>query len=172
MLICLHQHLRRPKWADKRKHGVNANEASGQVHFSPKTQAHLLLLNLLKVKKSYHQYNEWINTQITPWFKSALCTVWSVNSQNQTLIVQHAHCLCCGQGNDWEHPIATANSHVEVAVCVCVPPLWVGNIILLSLSQLTLRERYTSLTHTHTSVLCQPQPETKNWVYCAWHLFP
>lgn len=31
---------------------------------------------------------------------------------------------------------------------MCVPPLWVGNIILLSLSQLTFRERYKSHAHT------------------------
>lgn len=42
-------------------------------------------------------------------------------------------------------------------------PLWVGNIILLSLSQLTFRERYESRAHTRA-------PTDK--VYRAWHLFP
>lgn len=35
MLICSHQHLRSPKWADKEKHPVNVNVQSGQVQFFP-----------------------------------------------------------------------------------------------------------------------------------------
>ncbi len=131
------------------------------VYSSSPPHCQRLLLNLSPVDmlKSRDVSTNYSPTQIC--FIS-LRTAWFFHSQDQTLIAQHAHRLCCGIENYWEHPIASANSHVEVADCVCVPPLWVGNIILLSLSQLTVRERYKSHTHTHTSTHCQPQPETKN----------
>lgn len=119
------------------------------VHSSSPPHCQRLLLNLTPVDK-LESLDVSTNYSPTRICFTSLRTAWFFHSQDQTLIAQHAHCLCCGLENDWEHPIASANSHVEVADCVCVPRLWVGNIILLSLSQLTFRERYKSHTHTHT----------------------
>lgn len=70
-------------------------------------------------------------------------------------IFSPAHGLCCGQVNYWEHPIASNKQTCwgcRLRVCMYVYSSIVGgSIILLSLSQLTLGQRYKLHTCGHIS---------------------
>lgn len=82
--------------------------SSSLLSTAPPYYQHLNLPPVDKLKSLDFQKFYKLLPEICFFFLLTYCPVLPLTGPNL------AHCLCCGKGNDWEHPMVSANTSLEV----------------------------------------------------------